>query len=77
MISNLKEIVTSLLKFLKKAKAKCGGICPLSQSRAVSLGYIVSESLSQNQNRTDKQKKKKIKVGAREMVNWLRAPGVL
>lgn len=76
MISNLKEIVTSLFKFLKKAKAKCGGICPLSQSRAVSLGYIVGESLSQNQNRTDKQKKK-IKVGAREMVNWLRVPGVL
>lgn len=66
MISNLKEIVTSLFKFLKKTKAKRGGICPLSQSRAVNLGYIVSESLSQNQT---EQVNKKIKVGAGEMVN--------
>lgn len=52
MISNLKEIVTSLFKFLKKTKAKHGGICSLSQSREANLGYIVSEPVSKP-NRTD------------------------
>lgn len=67
MISNLKDIVTSLFKFLKKTKAKCGGICSLSQSREASLGYRVNEGLPQNKNRTDKQKKK----SRQELERWL------